>query len=85
MEAAKLVRLALMLPDATSPMQLSSYTKVAVPSSAAALVAYSKPASAIVPVAPEKEPCRVAPAELTPAVPPVTTVAVACGVGELHS
>lgn len=74
-----------MLPDATLPMQLSSYTKLAVPLSAAALVAYSKPASAIIPVAPEKEPCRVAPAELTSSVPPVTTLAVACGVDEFHS
>ena len=35
----------------------------------------------MVPVAPEKEPSRVAPAELTSSVPPVTTVDVACGVG----
>ena len=38
----------------------------------------------MVPVAPEKEPCRVAPAELTSSVPPVTTLAVACGVVELQ-
>ena len=48
------------------------------------MVAYSKPVSCISPVAPEKLPCRVAPAELTPSVPPVTTVDVACGVGELQ-
>ena len=55
------------------------------PSSAASEVAYSKPVSYIVPVAPEKEPSRVAPAELTSSVPPVTTVDVACGVGGVQS
>ena len=38
----------------------------------------------MVPVAPEKLPCRVAPAELTSSVPPVTTEAVACGEGEVQ-
>ena len=47
-------------------------------------VPYRNPISLIVPVSPEKEPCRVAPAELTSSVPPVTTEAVACGVGELQ-
>ena len=38
----------------------------------------------MVPVSPENEPWRVTPPELNPSVPPVTTVAVACGVGGLH-
>lgn len=76
---------ALMLPDAMLPRQVSSWTKVAVPSRSAELVAYSKPASLISPVAPENAPSRVAPAEPTLSVPPVTTLAVACGVGELQS
>jgi len=45
---------------------------------------YRKPLSRISPVAPEKEPCRVAPAELISSVPPVTTVDVACGVVSLQ-
>ena len=39
----------------------------------------------MVPVAPSNEPDRVAPVELNSEVPPVVTLAVACGVGELHS
>lgn len=58
--------------------------KAVVPSSATASVEYSKPASAILPVAPENEPRRVAPPELISSVPPVTTLAVACGVGEVQ-
>ena len=48
------------------------------------MVPYLKPVRLIVPVSPEKEPRRVAPPELISSVPPVTTLAVACGVGELH-
>ena len=46
---------------------------------------YRNPWSEILPVAPEKEPSRVAPAELTLSVPSVTTLAVAWEGDELHS
>ena len=43
-------------------------------------VPYSNPVSVIVPVSPEYEPLSVASSAATSSVPPVTTVAVACGV-----
>ena len=44
------------------------------------VVPYLKPVRDMVPVAPSNEPDRVAPVELNPEVPPVVTLAVACGV-----
>ena len=69
-----------MRPSIVAENELETVGATASPSRSPDELPYWKPASDTVPVAPEKEPWRVTPPVLVSAVPPVTTVAVACGV-----